>query len=240
MARFDSAVTILNDVAVEVGLASVSDPFGSSDALWVQLVRLLKTAGRDLVVARHWQHLVREATITTQNGDTGVYAVPADFISLADQTIWETTDQRQVAGPRTPQEWQAMKASGAVPVGPHFRIAQSQVWLYPAPPEAGLTIRFEYRSRNWVQSSGAASPDKDAPTASSDLLLFDPHILSRALKVRWLEAKGFDTTGAVADFQRALDSAASDPGQVLRLDGRGGLYGRGLTGANIPDSGWVL
>lgn len=239
MARFDTAVDILNDVAVEVGLASVSDPFASQNALWVQLVRLLKTAGRDLVSAREggWQHLVREATITTQVGDTGVYAVPSDYVSLTDQTARETTNQRLLSGPRSAQEWQYLKASGAVSVYPQFRIAQSQVWLWPQPPQAGLVVRFEYRSRNWVQSSGATAPDRDAPTASSDTLLFDPHLLSRALILRWKEAKGLDTSAALADYQRALDSViGQEPGKVLPVGGPRAT----IAGPTVPDGGWVL
>jgi hypothetical protein len=236
--RFDTAGTIINDVAVEVGLAAVSDPFASTDPLFVMLVRLLKVAGRDLALERHWQQLVREATIATTGADSGVYDLPSDFVSMVDQSGWDRTNDRELSGPVSPQVWQYRQAVAVDPVRVEFRVAQNQIQLWPQPPAEGLTIAFEYRTRMWVQASGSSEPDKDAPTATADTVLFDPHLITRALKVRFLEAKGMDTAAALADYQRTLRVVAgTEPAPVLDLNGA--RYGERLVStANYPATGF--
>ena len=58
MARWDDAGTIINDAAVEVGLSAVADPFASADPAFVQLCRLLTSAGRELLGMHQWHKFV--------------------------------------------------------------------------------------------------------------------------------------------------------------------------------------
>jgi hypothetical protein len=45
MARYESANTIINDTALEVGLVPASDPFSSQDEAYIQLRGLLTSVG---------------------------------------------------------------------------------------------------------------------------------------------------------------------------------------------------
>jgi len=57
-------------------------------------------------------------------------------------------------------------------------------------------------SRWWVAETGAPTVAvKDKVEASDDVVLFEPILITKFLKLRFLEAKGFDTTAAVQQFQ---------------------------------------
>lgn len=70
-------------------------------------------------------------------------------------------------------------------------------------------------------TSGTAGT-KDAPTLASDVLLFDTHLMSRALKRAWKREKGFDTTAAEDDYRKALAAVMRDdtPAPTLNLSRR--------------------
>lgn len=219
--HYDTAGEIINDAAVEVGLAAVPDPFTSSDPNHQQLVRLLKQLGREVCYLSEWNQLQREHTFQTVAGQID-YPLPADFSKLLGQTGWNRTTRLPLGGPASPQEWQLYQARAiGASLTLQFRARDAVVSVYPSPPD-GIAVAFEYLSRQWVKSLHAAGPDKDVPTAASDFVLFDPLLMVRGLKLGWLQAKGFDTTAALADFRRVLGivQGASNPGPVLRLHRR--------------------
>lgn len=156
---FDTAANIVNDAAVEVGLGSVADPFTSQDANFVQLCRLLKSCGRELVQARNWTYLRKEHTFTTVVNKP-IYALPADFLRMYDQTGWNRTNRLPLGGPLSPQEWQYLKARlVGVVFTVLFRPMNRTINLYPDnPTPAGYVIAFEYGSAYWVQSPTGVNP----------------------------------------------------------------------------------
>jgi hypothetical protein len=241
MARYETALTVINDAAVELGFAAVTDPFASTDPVFIQLVRFLKGVGRELVREVRWSQLQKEATFTTAAPDTGIYDLPTDFISMVPQTGWDRTNANPWGGPLSGEIWQYIQAdtpSSLIDVYARFWL--DKLYLYPTPAPVGLVIAYEYRSRYWVMPSGETTPTADAPTAGTDTLWFDPTLLVAALKLKWKEANGFDTSSALAERLRLLASCRADmaPSPVLHLDGRGGSRFRLLDGANVPDSGF--
>src|ERR1700742_2872640 len=60
-----TAGEIIADVALELGLGVVSDPYGSQNAQIQQLCGLLKSGGRKLVFERDWTYLVAEYVFVT-------------------------------------------------------------------------------------------------------------------------------------------------------------------------------
>lgn len=238
---FDTATTVINDAAKELGLisATVSDPFASTDPNMVQLCALLKSAGQEILREHDWSQSIKEYTFTTVAGDYQ-YDLPADFMRMLDQSGWNRSTSWPLGGPLSPQVWQYFAASSAGPtITVHFRIQQREIRLYPTTTmPADYTIAFEYMSRYWVQASGQSSGNKEAPTASTDTLLYDRLLLVRALKLAFLKAKGFDTTSAQGDYDRTLRAVMGDePAPILRLDGGGGGVHL-LDLANVPDTGY--
>lgn len=220
MAGFDTALNILNDAAVELGLYStdLADPFASTDANVVLLRRLLKGLGQDLLRDHPWTHLQAEAAINTVIA-TASYALPADFNRDIDQTHWNDTTDLPLAGPASPQEWQFLKAVAAAGVlYKIFRTKGDLVFIHPT-PTAVESLKYEYISRYWVRPTGQAAPTSETTTASTDTLHFDRRLLVAGLKLAFRSARGFDPAAEQNAYNMALARAKGGDGAapVLRL-----------------------
>jgi hypothetical protein len=207
MPRFDTAGTIINQAAAEVGLVPVSNPYLSTDPSFVQMTYLLSSAGRELLGAHQWQRFVQTHTITTVvPPDTGNYDLPADFGWIIDQTGWSPTAGGAglpLGGPLSEQDWTYLVNTNlaASTIYISFKQADGQFQVLPQPPPDNTIINFEYMSRYWVATALAPTVlAKDAPTATDDVVLFEPVLIMKLLKLRFLEAKGFDTTAAMGQF----------------------------------------
>lgn len=211
MARFDTAGEIVNAAAAECGLTPVSNPFASSDPAFVQLCTLLTSAGREMYGLHQWNKLQKTHTITTVvPPDTGIYDLPDDFGYFIDQTGWSPVSGGTglpLGGPLTPQDWTYLVntnlASSTIYVS--FRMADGQFWVLPAPPPTGVVINFEYMSRNWALDNDG-STEKDSVDATDDIVWYEPILITKFLKLRFQEAKGFDTTAAVGQFLTMFQS----------------------------------
>lgn len=217
-----TAGEVVNDAAVEVGLADSADPFVSTDANIVQLCRLLKSVGQELVMDRNWSYLRKEHTFTTVLG-TANYALPTDFKRMIPQTGWNRTNRLPLGGPLSPQEWQFLKARlVGVVFTVLFRPMLGQIYLYPdTNTPGGYVIAFEYDSKFWVSTDATPTVlSSEYPIASTDYVWFDRLLLVRKLKLDFLKAKGLDTTAAEQDYAQTLNKclAADNPGKMLSLN----------------------
>lgn len=241
---FGTAGAIIADAATELGLgvfdADTFDPWASSDTNIVQMIALLKSAGRSMVRERNWTYLRREHTFTTVQGQSA-YDWPAGFLNMIDQTGWVRSTRLPLAGPLSPQEWQYLKARlvGAT-LTLLFRPMEQQIHIFPdgANTPGGLEVAFEYQTSLWASPSGVAAPTVDAPAASTDVVWFDTLLASRRLKLEFLKAKGFDTLQAEQDFRHVWELIVNDDTQapILNLAKRspGILMGE----RNVPVTGF--
>lgn len=235
-----TANEIVNAVAAEVGLTPVVDAYASTDANFVQLQYLLNAAIRQLArnTEADWSFLVKEHIINTTQGETGEYPLPDDFLRMINQTGWERTN-RNPMGTLSAQEWQYLKGRDLVSetIYVNFRIQKGLFTIYPTPVNGEFELAFEYISQNCVVSSSSGTNVSSVSTGA-DVPLFDAYLLERALKVKWYEAKGFDTTAAQDDLNEAFASLVSvDKSAPILNAGRRG-YGstRLLTGCNTSDT----
>jgi len=235
------ANSILNRVAAEVGIAPIVSPMESSDPFFIQLRYLLNTAGEELMQAYPWELLVRSHQIVTVGGDTGEYDMPADFGYIINNTEWDKTNNVKMGGPLSAQDWTYLNgrdlASNTLYAS--FRISQGKFNVFPTNPTAGLDLNFEYISKNWV-SDGAATPTySDEVLLPSDVPLFDKTLITRAVKVKYLEAGGFDTTKAQADYNQIFAFlTGTDKGAPVLNAGRRGRGIQYLSGYNVADTGF--
>jgi hypothetical protein len=238
------AADILNRVAAEVGIAPVQAPYSSQDPFFIQLQYLLNTAGEELMQAYPWEALVRSHQIVTQVGDTGEYDMPEDFGYILNQTEWDRTNNVPMGGPLSASEWTYLKgrdlASNTLYAS--FRIAQGKFNVFPSDPIVGLDLNFEYITTDWVWNGDAQFPEfKDSITEPSDVPLFDKTLITRALKVKYLESGGFDTTKAQADYnQICAFLTGNDKGAPILNAGRGRGGFPYLSVWNTPDTGYGL
>jgi hypothetical protein len=247
-----TANDILNRVAAEVGLEPVNDPYGSSQQEFKQMTYLLNIAGEELCQIYQWEFLMREHKITTQATDSGFYPLPDDFLYMINQTGWERSENVPLYGPLSPQDWQYLLGRDLVShtIYASFRIQMGTFSIFPQPPPDGLDINFEYICRNWVIDSSSSSGTSassvtnltlnDKVKVGADTPLFDRTLLSRMLKVKFLEAKGLDTTKAQADLNQSFQMLTShDKGADILSAGknrRGFPYLNGFS--SVPDTGY--
>lgn len=198
MPRYDTAGSIINLAASEVGLTAVSDPFSSNDPAFVQLCNICTSSGRELLGLHEWQRLTKEHSFVTTVATE--YDLPDDFGYMIDQTQWDRSADMPLGGPLTPQEWAYRLGSdvGTQSIYVSFRVSEGVMKLLPDPQTAGVNIVFEYVSREWVQKADLSFDDK--VQAQDDVILYEPALMVKFLKLRFLEAKGFDTTAAMNQF----------------------------------------
>lgn len=236
---YDTAANIISAVAGETGLtAPTGDPYSSTDPGIKRLCTLLKVCGQKLLGMHEWQDKEVVYNLTTQNGDTGVYSLPADFLALTDQTGWQKSYFWPLRGPYSAQMWQRVVNYPTTGIYVAFRIQNGQLWIWPQPPPIGVGITFVYKTRGWVTDASSGQL-KDHVDVGADTVNFDWLLMTRMLKFRYLAAIGHDTTDAKEDFMESFDakSAASDgaaPELELARDARFPF----ITGFNSPDTGF--
>lgn len=81
---------------------------------------------------------------------------------------------------------------------------------------------------------------KDAPTAGTDLVMFDEELIVAKLQLAWLKKKGFDSADAEREYTRQLSQATSNdsPAPILSLNSRGIVRDRLLGPLNVPITGF--
>ena len=208
MARFKTINDICNQVAVEVGIPKTADVFSSIDIAFEQFTTLANAVGYELLQDAAWEGLVREHAFTTQIADTGIYDLPDDWGYMINQTGWDRTNNVALGGPLSAQEWTYLLGRDLVSqtIYATFREVNNKFNLFPQPPPVGLDISFEYISRNWVLVNGQADTFSDKVVQAADVVLYEPHLFERLLKLRFLEARGFDSTSASTQYTTSLIS----------------------------------
>ena len=245
MARFKSINDIVTQVAIETGIPKTQSIFASPDSSYEQLISLANSCGYELLQSFDWQAVNRSHTIVTKSTDSGKYPLPDDFAYMIDQTSWEQKENVPV-GNLSPQEWTYLLGRDLVSytIYASFRLNQNQIWIFPYansnqnPPD-GLEITFEYISRNWVLEGGVPDQYADACRTESDVVLYEPYLFERLLKVRFLEARGFDSTVATQQMVAAFNSwSGKDKSAPVLSAGPSGSRDNYL--GNVPDTGFGL
>jgi hypothetical protein len=205
----ETLLQIVQDVCDEIGLQRPAYVVNSTDQQVTQLLALANATGRDLVRMHPWQVLDKQYAFTTSNG-VDTYSLPSDFNRLTNQTEWDRTNHWPLMGPKSAQEWAFLKG-GIISTGPRirFRVMNNQLNLFPVPSSA-LNMNLEYNSKNWVTSSDGSY---DKFMADTDTNVFDDQLMVYGIKYKWMQAKGFDATGAKADYAlRLSECMAQDEG----------------------------
>ena len=252
LARIGTAAQVINKAALEIGLTPQIDPFSSPDDSFRQLVAFLNTCGDELAGVYPWEFLTKQHQIVTVNDpdalpdpivDTGDYPLPSDFLFMINQSGWERANRVPLFGPLSSQDWTYLEgrrlASNTIYAS--FRLREGLFSIYPQPPPNGLDINFEYISKNWViDNSVDPAVETDEATQASDTVLFDRILISRFIKVKYLEAKGLDSTKAQDDFyaQFQFITNVDKGGEIIRAGGHGRGFPYLDTYRNTPDTSY--
>lgn len=186
---------------------------------------LLNISGEELSQNYPWAFLCKEHTFTTTTATA--YSLPTDFLYILNQSGWDRSNDRPLYGPLSSQDWSRLTgqdlSDSMWSVG--FRISEGTFNMLPSPMTSGLNIAYEYVSRNWVLDATDGVSYIDAVGEGADTPQFDRTLLSRFLKVKFLEAKGFDSSKAQADLNQsfALITAREAGAPILNAGRTGGF-----------------
>ena len=233
-----TAVAIIQRVSSEVGIPVAADPFSSQDPNQSLLVRLLNGSGRELMNVYQWPELDQILEFDfADSGGAGSFLIPEDFGYIHNQTIWNTTEGRSVLGPVSASDWYALlndTVNGVNTGEMYFRRVGAAIQFLPDPSPVTTIVTLEYTSSYWVEDSVGTT--KGDATASDDIVLLDDLLVSRLVKVRWLEAKAMATSAAAIEFRTVLEDAiakARGGGRILSVTGS-----TGSTYPVLPDTGF--
>ena len=164
------------------------------------------------------------------------YALPADYVALANRTQWDKSNHWEMLGPETAQQWQWLK-SGYISTGPRIRWrildGTFQIW-----PILGTNeyLGYEYFSSYWARSSIGTA--KAAFTADTDTCIYPDRLMVLGLKKKYFEVKGFDTTYFDRDYQMQLGIAKANDSAAPNLSFAPRISTILIGWENIPDSGY--
>jgi len=214
MSTNGTVLSVLQAAAAEMALPEFGSAAGNIQQIPQQLLALYNLTGTMLVRRRVWRLLWRTFTFDAIAGQAA-YPLPPDFQRPISQTEWDQTNRWPLVGPETPQQWQWLK-SGILSTGPRerFRLIDNTMELWPVPGSdtvpLPVKISYMYISKWWVES--ADGQPKLKADRDDDTCVFPDVLMATGVKLRYYQAKGFDTTAFAADFQNNLDDALSQDG----------------------------
>ena len=233
---------IVQEFCQRTGLTVPQIVMTSQDDQLTQLVGLANEICEDLVRRRAWTTLQYETVFTSQAGsDQGLLTdlAPKAFLKVLNETIFDRTRRLPVFGPRSPQQWQTLKA---LPMsGPfyQYRIQQGRLKIIPDMP-AGHTMAFEYASEGAVHGNSTAAPTVKAFfSRDDDTFLLDKSLLILGMRWRWKEEKGLPYTESFRLYEAAVAEAAGADGtkQPLSMNEGSGMIQPGVF---VPAGNWSI
>lgn len=212
-------LTMMQDVADEVGLPRPSQVVASTRTDIRQLLGLAQREGRELARRYPWQALVREfthTTVATESQGALTTIMPGLDWALS-QTFWNRSQQDLARGSISPQDWQWQKSSVTSSPFEDFRFRDGNLIMIPA-PTAGETFAGEYVSKYFCATSGGT--DQTAWAADTDVGNLDEDLMSQGIIWRWRRAKGHEWMSYRDDYEMNVkDMAAKDkPSETKFLD----------------------
>lgn len=240
-----TVLTICQDVCDTLSLTRPPVVVTSTDIQVRQLFALLKEGADELSKyapdGSSWQALTRQQTFITVNQVEQTNSpVPEDFRNFIPNSFWDRTTERPVAGPLTPQQWQALQARPAIAfiyLAYRQRDGKFLLGSEGTPPPAGDEIAYEYVSSWWAKSS--AGQAKPTFTSDDDTSYLPESLLKLDLKWRWKHAKGLDYGEDMRNFERAKEAAFAKDGGATALNIGGQSYdGWPDYRYNIPEGSW--
>lgn len=184
------------------------------------------------------QAATASGTGTTFTFSKVLFATPTGFDRLIDRTDWDRSKHWEMLGPKTPQEWEWLK-SGWISTGPRIRYRKMGGYFAIWPPlGATENLAYEYVTKYWILAASATAPSKQAFTVDTDTTVFPDPLMRALIKLKYYEAKGFDTIALYRDYVKQLDIAKANDGGSPTLNLAPKFSDPLISINNLPDSGY--
>jgi len=239
-------ITVTGTTTASSDTVTVSSSAGLAANLWFAQGTNIPAAARVAeVVDATTVRLTEEATAsgsTTITFCRDTYSMPVDFRKFLNDTQWDRTNHWQLIGPVSPQQFEWLQ-SGIVSVGPRRRWRQIdrapyfRIWPPPsADNDAPATLAYEYLTYYWV--TAADGTPKAAYTLDTDLCVFPDDVMVTGLKLKFYQAKLFDTTHLMREHQMAKDKSMAGDGGAATLNMGARRFPMFVSPANVQDGNW--
>jgi len=176
------------------------------------------------------------------------YALPSDFKSFVDSTMWDRSRFWAMRGPLTPQQWQLYKSSviGKATIERRWRLKQpiggtsgaTYFFIDPTPTDVGSQLVFEYNSNAPILGGVSQTTPIADWAADTDICKLDEYVIELSVKYRMLRRFGYDYAVELDEYERAADVAVANDGGMgilsISPDPELSLIGPW----NVPESGY--
>lgn len=166
------------------------------------------------------------------------YSLPSDYDAIVPRTQWDKSKHWEMLGPEDAQQWEWL-LSGYISTGPRirWRLYGDYFQIWPG-NSSNEYLGFEYRSKGWATSTAGVS--QNSFTADTDTCIYPDRVMVLMTKLKYFEAKGFDTTAMYRNYMEELGTAIAQNISAANLS-FAPRPGNILIGYdNIPDSGYGL
>lgn len=164
------------------------------------------------------------------------YSLPSDYDSSMPRTQWDKGNHWEMLGPESAQQWEWLM-SGYISTGPRirWRLLGAYFQIFPGLSNSEL-LGYEYKSNGWA--TNAVGVSKTSFTVDTDTCIYSDRLIVLMTKLKYFEAKGFDTTAMYRNFIEELEVVMAQDTSAANLSFAPRL-GSILIGVdNIPDSGY--
>ena len=239
--RFYTVYTTLTCTLVEdsVNVTTVESTTGLSNLYIVTGTGINQDTYVNTVTGAHSLTLSQAATtsgVYTLYFSQAKYPLPSDWDRQVDRTHYDKSKRWEMLGPTDAQQWQFLKSS-YISTGPRirYRILGGYFQVWPA-MNTDEYLGFEYMSNQWATSSTGVT--QTSFQADTDTCIFPDRLMVTALKKKYFEIKGFDSTAFTRDYLQQLSFAkANDSGSATLSFAP--VPGSVLIGfENIPDANY--
>lgn len=164
------------------------------------------------------------------------YDLPSDYESVVDRTQWDKSKHWEMLGPEDAQQWEWL-LSGFIATGPRirWRLFGDYFQIWPGFSNAEF-LGFEYRSNGWALS--ALGVPKTSFTVDTDTCIYPDRLIVLGTKLKYFEAKGFDTTAMFRNYTSQLDTFLAKDKGAANLSFAPRPSSVLISWDNIPDSGY--
>lgn len=164
------------------------------------------------------------------------YDLPSDYDAIVPRTMWDKSKRWELLGPEDAQQWEWL-LSGYISTGPRirWRLLGNTFQMWPGTSTNEL-LSYEYRSKGWANAIDGSV--KNSFTADTDTCIYPDRVMVLSTKLKYFEAKGFDTTAMYRNYLEELGTAIAQNVSAANLSfaPRPGTVLIGYD--NIPDSGF--
>lgn len=233
-------LALVQDACDQIGIPRPNAVIGSTDPQARQLLRLANADGKSLARRHDWQALIVEKTITATATEEQTSGIPTDFDRMIPGSFWNRTQDRQVAGPLSPQRWQMLKSGFIIMPYDCFRIRGSDLLMNPVPTEND-SLAYEYISKYWCGGADHdGSPTQAAWASDTDVSFFDDELHVLGLVWRYKKSRGLEYSEEFADYETRLASLAGHDGGQASLDMGLGDDGSAVVEPSVIDGNWSI